>query len=200
MISKFLTVVLTGTVFVLMGVTGCAKKPAAPAVQEEAPKAEVKKEAAPVVEEKADTYEGFRAVEESAEDAARRVRDERILAAKELIANTRLLDVNFDYDKYDIRWNEKGKLQDLAEVLKDHPELEVTIEGHCDDRGTNAYNRGLGEKRANAVQEFLYSLGIMQDRVTQVSYGEEKPLCTEQNEACWSKNRRAHFLLSVGAL
>ncbi|MEN2994547.1 MAG: peptidoglycan-associated lipoprotein Pal [Thermodesulfovibrio sp.] len=103
-------------------------------------------------------------------------------------------DIYFDYDKYDIRTEDIPTLKKVASVLQKYPKLRLIIEGHCDERGTNEYNFALGQKRANSAKQYLISLGISSTRIDIISYGEEKPLCTEQNEACWQKNRRAHFV------
>jgi len=71
----------------------------------------------------------------------------------------------------------------------------LLIEGHCDERGTNEYNLALGERRAKATMNYLVSQGIQANRITIISYGEERPICTEKTEACWAKNRRANFLV-----
>lgn len=103
-------------------------------------------------------------------------------------------DIYFDYDKYEIRQNDIVTLKKVASALQRHPKLRVIIEGHCDERGTNEYNFALGQKRANAAKQYLITLGIPSVKIDIISYGEEKPLCTEQNETCWQKNRRAHFV------
>jgi len=103
-------------------------------------------------------------------------------------------DIHFDFDKYEIRQEDVPTLKKVASVLQKNPILRVIIEGHCDERGTNEYNFALGQKRANAAKQYLIILGIPSSKIDIISYGEEKPLCTEQNEACWQKNRRAHFV------
>lgn len=85
-------------------------------------------------------------------------------------------------------------LKKVASYLQKYPKLRVIIEGHCDERGTNEYNFALGQKRADSAKQYLITLGIISSRIDIISYGEEKPLCTEQNESCWQKNRRAHFV------
>lgn len=107
----------------------------------------------------------------------------------------KIQDVYFDYDKYNIREDSKAVIKNLADLLVKNTAIKVVIEGHCDERGTNEYNLGLGDKRANAVKQYLLSLGVPSKRIETVSYGEEKPVCRESNEDCWSKNRRAHFVL-----
>jgi peptidoglycan-associated lipoprotein len=106
-----------------------------------------------------------------------------------------LQDVHFDYDRYDLRQEDRSTLQANAQWLKDNPKAKVEIEGHCDDRGTVEYNLALGAKRAKAVKDYLVSLGTASDRLSTISYGEELPLCREDNEACWSRNRRAHSVV-----
>jgi len=107
----------------------------------------------------------------------------------------KIQDVYFEYDKYDIREDSKVVIKGVAELLTKNQRIKVVIEGHCDERGTNEYNLGLGDRRAHAVKNYLMSLGIPSKRIETVSYGEEKPICREANEACWAKNRRAHFVL-----
>ncbi len=103
-------------------------------------------------------------------------------------------DVLFDYDRYNIIQDARAALDSTAEWLTKNKNINVVIEGHCDERGTNEYNLALGERRAKSVRDYLSSLGISSGRMSFVTYGEEKPLCTEQNESCWQKNRRAHFV------
>jgi peptidoglycan-associated lipoprotein len=105
-----------------------------------------------------------------------------------------LRDVFFDFDRYVIRPDAARTLDSNVTWLRSNPTALVLIEGHCDERGTNAYNLALGERRAKAAQEYLVSQGIAANRIVIISYGEERPSCTERNEACWSKNRRGHFL------
>ncbi len=103
-------------------------------------------------------------------------------------------DIHFDYNKYDIKPEYQEQLKRIADYLISNPSVKIIIEGHCDERGTNEYNLALGDKRANAVKDFLVSAGVSADRIETVSYGEERPLCTEHNESCWWRNRRAHFV------
>lgn len=105
-------------------------------------------------------------------------------------------DVYFDFDQYDLRADARDRLSKNAEFLKSHPQFTVTIEGHCDERGTNEYNLALGERRAAAARDYIVSLGVPADRLKTISYGEERPACTESAESCWSQNRRAHFVLT----
>ena len=114
---------------------------------------------------------------------------------KEFAAVADLKDVFFDFDKYDIRSGDAKILDANSVWLKANPNHLVLIEGHCDERGTKEYNLALGERRAKSTMNYLVSQGVQASRITIISYGEERPQCTEKNEPCWSKNRRAHFLV-----
>ncbi|HXJ15745.1 MAG TPA: peptidoglycan-associated lipoprotein Pal [Candidatus Polarisedimenticolia bacterium] len=104
-------------------------------------------------------------------------------------------DAYFDFDKSDIRADARTVLTSDAEFLRSYPEVRVSIEGHCDERGSTEYNLGLGQRRAEAAKNYLISLGISADRMETVSWGKERPVCTSQTEECWQRNRRAHFVL-----
>jgi peptidoglycan-associated lipoprotein len=104
-------------------------------------------------------------------------------------------DIYFDYDKYDVRSDAKAVLQNVASWLLKNTSAKLLVEGHCDERGTSEYNLALGDRRARAVRDYLVALGIASDRVETISYGEEKPVCTEMTDECWAKNRRAHFIV-----
>jgi peptidoglycan-associated lipoprotein len=108
-----------------------------------------------------------------------------------------LRDIHFDFDKYVIRPADARILDANADWLKGNPKSLVLIEGHCDERGTNEYNVALGERRAKATMNYLAARGVAATRMTMVSYGEERPLCADHNEACWAKNRRALFLVKL---
>jgi peptidoglycan-associated lipoprotein len=114
----------------------------------------------------------------------------------EFTATANLKDVFFDFDKYDIRPNDAKMLDTNAAWLKSNNDL-VLIEGHCDERGTNEYNLALGERRAKATMNYLVAQGVQANRITIISYGKERPTCTEHSEACWAQNRRAHFLVKA---
>jgi peptidoglycan-associated lipoprotein len=105
-------------------------------------------------------------------------------------------DVLFDYDKYDIRPEARAVLDSVASFLNEERNLNIVIEGHCDERGTNEYNLALGEKRAKAAKKYLLARGISSARMLILTYGEEKPVCLSQNESCWQSNRRAHFVIT----
>ncbi|MGH7318201.1 MAG: peptidoglycan-associated lipoprotein Pal, partial [Candidatus Rokuibacteriota bacterium] len=114
---------------------------------------------------------------------------------KEFAETSALRDIFFDFDRYEVRQQDAGTLQENARWLKSNANALLLIEGHTDERGTNEYNLALGERRAKATRDHLVSLGIEGARITVISYGEERPVCAERTEACWAKNRRAHFLV-----
>jgi peptidoglycan-associated lipoprotein len=161
-------------------------------------------EAEPMEEEMA--VEGA-AAQQAAEDAAarreaelakmseaERQRHEAAMMAEE--ARMRAFveeNIHFDFDKYDLKPKAMMILDEKATFLREHPEVRVLVEGHCDDRGTNEYNLALGDRRANSAKNYLVRSGVADSRITTISYGEEQPLCMEQAESCWWKNRRAQF-------
>jgi peptidoglycan-associated lipoprotein len=103
-------------------------------------------------------------------------------------------DVFFDYDKSDVRADQSSAVQADMLFLNQHPNINFTIEGHCDSRGSTEYNLALGDQRASSVKNALTTAGISASRITTISYGKEKPFCLEENEACWQQNRRGHFV------
>jgi len=106
-----------------------------------------------------------------------------------------LKDIYFDFDRYDLKPDARATLKANADWLKANPSARAEIEGHCDERGTNEYNLALGAKRAQAARDYLITLGIAKGRLSTESYGEELPVCKEQNEGCWQKNRRDRFVV-----
>jgi len=103
-------------------------------------------------------------------------------------------DIYFDYDKYDVRADQRASLQADARFLQQHPNIRITVEGHCDERGSTEYNLALGTNRADGVKNALVQAGVPGDRIKTISYGKEKPFCTAPNESCWQENRRGHFV------
>jgi len=103
-------------------------------------------------------------------------------------------DVYFDYDKSDVRSDQQSSVQSDAQFLGQHGGINITIEGHCDERGSTDYNLALGDQRAGAVKSALVSAGVNASRIKTISYGKEKPFCNESNEACWQQNRRGHLV------
>jgi peptidoglycan-associated lipoprotein len=112
---------------------------------------------------------------------------------EELFAQS-VKDVYFDYDKYDVRSSDQSAVQGDARFLQQHSNIRITIEGHCDERGSTEYNLALGANRADAVKNALVQAGVAGDRIKTISYGKEKPFCAESNESCWQQNRRGHFV------
>jgi peptidoglycan-associated lipoprotein len=122
-------------------------------------------------------------------DAATRARIQDLL--------NRIQDAYFDYDKHALRPDAEAALktdaQTLADIIKQYPDFKLTVEGHCDERGSDEYNMALGDARAKQAKEYLSNLGLPGDQLATISYGKEKPVCSDHDEACWQKNRRAHI-------
>ena len=175
-------------------ISGCAKRPATTAASAAAP--------APAPAPRAATPGPLRrhprraAVAPAARRRAQHCRPARRArpSPKEFAAVAALKDVFFEFDKYEVRPEDSKTLDANATWLKQNADNLVLIEGHCDERGTNEYNLALGERRAKATMNYLVSQGIQANRITIISYGEERPTCNEKR-SCWSKNRRAHFLV-----
>jgi peptidoglycan-associated lipoprotein len=127
-------------------------------------------------------------------DAAEQGRPVGRPPAKDFSPVSDLIDVHFEFDRYDIPPGEAKVLESNARWLRSNRNL-VLIEGHCDERGTSEYNLALGERRAASAMNYLVSQGIAASRITIVSYGKERPQCTDGTDSCWRKNRRAHFLV-----
>jgi len=126
--------------------------------------------------------------------------EEEIFARKsleQLNAERPLDDVYFDLDQSTVREDAKPRLQKDADWLKRWTSTQITVEGHCDSRGSSEYNLGLGSRRATAVKDYLTSLGIPAGRMTVVSKGKESPVCSDENESCWQQNRRGHFVITA---
>ncbi len=124
-----------------------------------------------------------------------RQRAERERMAREAFTNQ---DIYFDFDSYTLRSDAKAALEQKAAWMKSNAGTTVQIEGHCDERGTNAYNLALGERRANATKQYMTILGVEGPRMSTISYGEERPAVAGHSEAAWAKNRRAHFVILGG--
>jgi len=112
---------------------------------------------------------------------------------EELFAQN-IKDIYFDYDKSDIRADQQSSIQADIAFLQQHPNIRFTVEGHCDERGSTEYNLALGDSRAGSVQSALTQGGVSASSIKTISYGKEKPFCTESNEACWQQNRRGHLV------
>jgi peptidoglycan-associated lipoprotein len=115
-------------------------------------------------------------------------------ATEEELFSRNVKDIYFDYDKYDIRASEQGSLQADAQFLQQHSNIHITVEGHADERGSTEFNLALGTNRADTVKNALIQAGVSGNRIKTISYGKEKPFCTESNESCWQQNRRGHFV------
>ena len=111
----------------------------------------------------------------------------------EQLFSQNIKDIFFAYDKYAVPQNEQSAIEQDARFLATHPNYKLLISGHCDERGSEEYNLGLGDNRADTVRNELERLGVSANRIRTISYGKEKPFCTEETEACWQLNRRAHF-------
>ena len=137
-------------------------------------------------------------VDRETSDAPRPTLDEAVSAV-----NGALDDVFFGYDQFDLSSEAVAALRHDAELLRaimhDFPQLKITVEGHCDERGSAEYNLGLGDRRATRAAGFLHQFGLPATNFVPVSYGKEAPQCTEATESCWRRNRRAHFVVRVNA-
>lgn len=175
-------------VFLLIFAVSCTKTYTRPAEEEMKPAEEMKEEVMSV-EEKAPEETAYAKEEEIGE---------RDLSTAEVaeVAKTVFSDIHFDYDKYNIRPDARPMLDQVASFMNENGDYNVVVEGHCDDRGTNEYNLALGERRAKSTKNYLVSMGISSSRISTVTFGEEKPLCMEQTEDCWQRNRRAHFVVT----
>jgi peptidoglycan-associated lipoprotein len=113
----------------------------------------------------------------------------------EVFESSLLKDIYFEFDRYDVQPEAASLLKEDVALLIKYPKMKIQIEGHCDERGTNEYNLALGERRANSTMKHLVLLGISGDRISTISYGEERPFNPGHNEAAWAKNRRAHMVI-----
>lgn len=171
-------------VLIILGmitITGCAHKqvtqaPEQPQAAQPAPQAEAPK--APMAE------------------APAAVAPQPMAMPGEKELGTKVEDIHFDFDKSDIKDNDKPTLKNLYGMLSEDTKTNVVVEGNCDERGTSEYNLALGDRRASAAKSYLVTLGVPSTRIKTISYGKEKPLCTESTEECWAKNRRDHFVLT----
>ncbi|MFO7877518.1 MAG: peptidoglycan-associated lipoprotein Pal [Desulfovermiculus sp.] len=136
--------------------------------------------------------EEYRLQEEQRRKAAESEQAEKEELRQEVVQNLKQR-IHFAFDSYELRSEARQTLKDKAEIMDQNSEIDLVIEGHCDERGTDEYNLALGERRARAAYEFLVLLGIDPDRMNIISYGEERPLDQENNEQAWAKNRRCEF-------
>lgn len=196
--SRFVRILLILSCFVFLFTVGCAKKAA---VKDDAVTGEQKVAAQTT---QADDDAARKAAEEAAareralreEEARKRAEQERLARERAEKLAALFADVNFDFDKYNIKPEYRDRLGAQAAWLKSNAADKLLVEGHCDERGTAEYNLALGERRAASVMKYLIDLGIDKGRIKTVSYGKERPLDPGQNETAWAKNRRAHFELN----
>jgi peptidoglycan-associated lipoprotein len=191
MLTRAAQVTMMSLLLAGLMITGCAKRPATTAASAAAPSP------APSAAAPAPTPSPSAPAASAAPAAAAAAAPAQAPrpVPKEFMAVAALKEVYFDFDKYDIRAEDAKTLDANAAWLKSNADNLVLIEGHCDERGTNEYNLALGERRAKATMNYLVSQGIQANRITIISYGEERPVCNEKTEACWAKNRRANFLV-----
>lgn len=170
------TIILAlGIAVALASFTGCAgkkKPPQQPAPVQKAP--ETKPAPAPKIQEP----------------------PKRVEERETVPSNLKFDTIYFDFDKSDIRSDQRSAINRNAELLSKYSTVRIQIEGHCDERGTNAYNLALGQRRADAAKQFLVEYGISSSRISTVSYGEERPVDTGHSESAWAKNRRCEFIIT----
>ena len=135
------------------------------------------------------------AAEREAKEAADRAKKEAAAKAAAILKELQIADINFDYDKYNLKPLAQTTLKNGAAAYLKYRDFKLVVEGHCDERGTAEYNLALGEKRATEAAKYLADLGIEKDRIKTISYGKEMPLDKGNDEAAWAKNRRAHFVI-----
>ena len=171
--SKLILALVLGLAVSLSGIYGCAGKKKPPEEQEKAIQAPEKKPAPP----------------------APRVERQRRRTVEEKPAPTEIKfqTIYFDFDKSDIKPDQRSSLSRNADLMMKNNSLRILIGGHCDERGTNEYNLALGQRRADSVQRFLVDYGISSSRIQTISYGEERPVDSGHNESAWSKNRRCEL-------
>ena len=170
--------------------SGCAKKVAAKAPPPPAPAAQTPTVAStPAPTRRTPPAQVAKSTPSRLPDAATRARIQDLL--------NRIQDAYFDYNKHTLRPDAEATLkqdaQTLADIIKQYPDFKLTVEGHCDERGSDEYNMALGDARAKQTREYLADLGLPGNQLATISYGKDKPSCTDHDEACWQKNRRTHI-------
>lgn len=186
--SRFLA---TMAVTVLCGTfCACAKK-----VATAPPPAPYKGTADTPVPARAATQQSPARNEVAATNERSRMPDAATRASIQELLN-RIQDAYFDYDKHTLRPDAEVALkhdaQALSDIIRQYPDFKLTVEGHCDARGSEEYNLALGDARAKQAKEYLATLGLPENQLQLISYGKDRPVCNDQDEACWQKNRRAH--------
>jgi peptidoglycan-associated lipoprotein len=184
--------ILAGAALTALSLTfaGCAKKVAAKAPQTPAPVQQTAQARSTPAPAQSTPYTPAATTPRSKyPDAATRATIQELL--------NRIQDAYFDYNKHDLRPDAEASLrkdaQTLADIIKQYPAFKLTVEGYADERGSDEYNMALGDARAKQTKEYLSNLGLPADQLATISYGKEKPVCTEHTEDCWQKNRRTHI-------
>jgi peptidoglycan-associated lipoprotein len=173
--SLFFAIIVALSMFVLWGCPKKTEVTTTPEAQETAPAAQEAPKAEPVKEEPKEAP-----ADESRERAA--------------ATGAGLQPIYFDFDQSFVRADAKAVMRANAEWLKANPKVKIRIEGNCDERGTREYNQALGQRRASSAKKYLVDLGVSGSRISLISYGKEKPVCTESTEDCWQKNRRGDLV------
>lgn len=184
--------ILAGAALTALSLTfaGCAKKVAAKAPQTPAPvQTASTRPSTPAAAQNYTPTPAATTPRSKYPDAATRARIQDLL--------NRIQDAYFDYNKHTLRPDAEAALkkdaQTLADIIKQYPEFKLTVEGYADERGSDEYNMALGDARAKQTKEYLANLGLPSNQLATISYGKEKPVCTEHDEDCWQKNRRTHI-------
>ena len=171
----------------VVGACGPKDAPAVPADVADTPPPSTSRPAEP-------TDVGSGAKPDTSKDAGDLILPPEVMAADKVAREKGLIgDIYFDFDKYDLKPEARERLSKNADFMKQNTKYVIEIQGHCDERGTNDYNIALADRRANAAREYMATLGIADSRLKTVSFGEEKPTCTDHNESCWWRNRRGEF-------
>jgi peptidoglycan-associated lipoprotein len=176
---------------------GCPKRPGLTAASAPAPSGPAATAGAPLAVRASNPARSAEEIPATAAPAPGTRTGSRPSRPSEFAATEHLQDAHFGFDKYDIRPGDARILDADAAWLKTNTDL-VLVEGHCDERGTDEYNLALGERRARATMRYLVGQGVQAGRIAVVSYGKERPLCTQHDESCWARNRRAHLLAKAG--
>ena len=191
------TTVAVTSVAVLILAGGCAKQPAVTQARVPAPAAPAQLQAPAPAPAPPAPVAAAPEPAPAAPEPAPAAPAPRVAKPADFTENAALKDIYFDLDESDIRQSEVSTLEASAAWLRENPGHLVLIEGHCDERGTPEYNLALGDRRGRSTISYLASLGVPASRMSIISYGKERPVCTEQNEGCWSRNRRSHFLVKA---
>lgn len=179
--SKFYDIIAVLIVLSVLSFSSCVKKQ----IKKESQVAQDEKTAQQETIDIAESTATIMDVFEDTDTVEANIRDVNVEDYNQLLKM-----VHFDFDKYELSEEARNILKENAKIILEN-NFKILVEGHCDERGTNQYNLSLGQKRANVVKQYYINLGIPEDRIGTISYGEEKPLCSESNEECWAKNRRA---------